>query len=159
MRASNTVEMLFRDAVVPEENRLGEETKGFRYAMAILDSSRIVIAAQCIGIARAAFEEAVRYSQQRRTFGKAIAEHQAIQFMLADMATDIYASQTMTPPRSYPQGPGPALPSGGFHAQALRLGGLLPCMLQCPPDPRWLRLFQGVKRGALFPRLQSYQHL
>ena len=96
MRASNTVEMLFRDAVVPEENRLGEETKGFRYAMAILDSSRIVIAAQCIGIARAAFEEAVRYSQQRRTFGKAIAEHQAIQFMLADMATDIYASQTMT---------------------------------------------------------------
>ncbi len=96
MRASNTVEMTFRNAVVPEENRLGEEAKGFRYAMAVLDSSRIVIAAQCIGIARAAFEAAIHYSQQRRTFGKAIAEHQAIQFMLADMATDIYASQTMT---------------------------------------------------------------
>ncbi len=96
MRASNTVEMTFQDTPVPVENRLGEEGLGFRYAMEILDSSRIVIAAQCIGIAQAAFEAAVRYSQQRRSFGKVIAEHQAIQFMLADMATDIYASQTMT---------------------------------------------------------------
>ena len=96
MRGSNTVEMTFEDVEVPRENLLGDVGKGFRYAMQILDSSRIVIAAQCIGIAMAAFEAAATYAQQRRTFGKAIAEHQAIQFMLADMATDIYASQTMT---------------------------------------------------------------
>ena len=96
MRGSNTVEMTFEDVEVPRENLLGEVGKGFSYAMQILDSSRIVIAAQCIGIAMAAFESAVTYAQQRRTFGKAIAEHQAIQFMLADMATDVYASQTMT---------------------------------------------------------------
>lgn len=96
MRASNTVEMTLEDVVVPRENLLGEVGKGFRYAMQILDSSRIVIAAQCIGIAMAAFESAVEYAQQRRTFGKPIAEHQGIQFMLADMATDIYACQTMT---------------------------------------------------------------
>ena len=96
MRGSNTVEMTFEDVEVPLENLLGHVGRGFGYAMQILDSSRIVIAAQCIGIAMAAFEAAVTYSQQRRTFGKPIAEHQAIQFMLADMATDIYASQTMT---------------------------------------------------------------
>ncbi len=96
MRGSNTVEMTFEDLEVPRENLLGQVGQGFRYAMQILDSSRIVIAAQCIGIAMAAFEAAVKYAQQRHTFGKPIAEHQAIQFMLADMATDIYASQTMT---------------------------------------------------------------
>ncbi len=96
MRGSNTVEMTFEDVEVPRDNLLGQVGQGFRYAMQILDSSRIVIAAQCIGIAMAAFEAAVTYAQQRRTFGKPIAEHQAIQFMLADMATDIYASQTMT---------------------------------------------------------------
>lgn len=96
MRGSNTVEMTFEDVKVPRENLIGEVGKGFRYAMQILDSSRIVIAAQCIGIAMAAFESAVAYAQQRRTFGKPISEHQGIQFMLADMATDIYASQTMT---------------------------------------------------------------
>ena len=96
MRGSNTVEMTFENVPVPRENLLGEVGKGFGYAMQILDSSRIVIAAQCIGIAMAAFESAVEYAQQRRTFGKAISEHQGIQFMLADMATDIYACQTMT---------------------------------------------------------------
>ena len=96
MRASNTVELTFSDTPVSQGNRLGEEGCGFRYAMEILDSSRIIIAAQSIGIAQAALEAAVRYAQQRYAFGKAIAEHQAIQFMLADMATDIYASQAMT---------------------------------------------------------------
>ena len=96
MRGSTTVEMTFEDTPVPVENLLGEERHGFRYAMDILDSSRIAIAAQCVGIAQAAFEAAVRYSQQRQTFGKPISEHQAIQFALADMATDIFASRSMT---------------------------------------------------------------
>ena len=96
IRGSTTVELTFRDTPVPVENRIGEEGRGFRYAMDILDSSRVIIAAQSVGIAQAALEAAARYAQQRRSFDKPIAEHQAIQFMLADMATDIYASQTMT---------------------------------------------------------------
>ena len=96
MRGSSTCELVFQDTPVPAENRLGEEGSGFRYAMDILDTSRIVIAAQCVGIGQAALEAAIRYAQQRETFGKPIAQHQAIQFMLADMATDVYASRAAT---------------------------------------------------------------
>lgn len=96
MRGSSTTELVFQDAPVPRSNRLGEKGSGFRYAMEVLDSSRIIIAAQCVGIGQAALEAAIRYSQQRRTFGQPIAQHQAIQFMLADMATEIYASRVAT---------------------------------------------------------------
>ena len=96
IRGSSTNEVVFQDTPVPAENLLGEEGRGFRYAMEILDSSRIIIAAQCVGIGQAALEEAVRYAQQRETFGRPIAQHQAIQFMLADMATAVYAARTTT---------------------------------------------------------------
>ena len=96
MRGSTTTEVTLEDARVPTENLIGEEGRGFRYAMDILDSSRIVIAAQCVGIAQAALEAALRYAQQRESFGRPIAQHQAIQFMLADMATDVYASRVAT---------------------------------------------------------------
>ena len=96
MRGSSTNEVLFQDTPVPEDNLLGEEGRGFRYAMEILDSSRIIIAAQCVGIGQAALETAVRYAQQRESFGKPIAQHQAVQFMLADMATEVYASRIAT---------------------------------------------------------------
>jgi alkylation response protein AidB-like acyl-CoA dehydrogenase len=96
MRASSTNEVIFQDTPVPAGNLLGEEGRGFRYAMEILDSSRIIIAAQCVGIGQAALEEAVRYAQQRQSFGKPIAQHQAVQFMLADMATEVHAARTAT---------------------------------------------------------------
>lgn len=96
LRGSTTAELVFQDAPVSQANLLGEEGRGFHYAMEVLDSSRIIIAAQCVGISQAAFEAAARYSQQRYSFGRPIAQHQAIQFMLADMATDIYASRVMT---------------------------------------------------------------
>ena len=96
MRASSTNEIVFQDTPVAADNLLGEEGRGFRYAMEILDSSRIVIAAQCVGIGQAALEEAVRYAQQRESFGRHIAQHQAIQFMLADMATEVHAARTTT---------------------------------------------------------------
>ena len=96
IRASSTCEVVFQDASVPAENLLGEEGRGFRQAMEILDSSRIIIAAQCVGIGQAALEEAVRYAQHRETFGRPIAQHQAIQFMLADMATAVHAARTTT---------------------------------------------------------------
>ena len=96
MRGSSTCELVFQDTPVPAENLLGEERQGFRYAMKILDGSRIVIAAQAVGIGQAALEAAVRYAQQRETFGRPIAQHQAIQFMLADMATEVYAARVAT---------------------------------------------------------------
>lgn len=96
IRASSTNEVVFQDTPVPAENLLGEPGRGFRYAMEILDSSRIIIAAQCVGIGQAALEAAVRYAQQRATFGRPIAQHQAIQFMLADMTTAVYAARTTT---------------------------------------------------------------
>ena len=96
MRASSTNEVVFQDTPVPSANLLGEAGRGFRYAMEILNSSRISIAAQCVGIGQAALEEAVRYAQQRQSFGKPIAQHQAIQFMLADMATAVHSARTVT---------------------------------------------------------------
>ncbi|MDQ3263047.1 MAG: acyl-CoA dehydrogenase [Myxococcota bacterium] len=87
--------MFFEDMRVPAKNLLGKEGDGFKVAMSTLDGGRIGIAAQALGIARAAFEEAVRYSGERRTFGKPIRDHQAIQFMIADMATEIDAARLL----------------------------------------------------------------
>ncbi|MFZ5471784.1 MAG: acyl-CoA dehydrogenase [Myxococcota bacterium] len=86
----------FEDCAVPAKNLLGKEGDGFKVAMSTLDGGRIGIAAQAIGIARAAYEEALQYSAERKTFGKPIREHQAIQFMLADMATELDAARLLT---------------------------------------------------------------
>ncbi|HEX8433567.1 acyl-CoA dehydrogenase [Archangium sp.] len=93
--AAHSCSMFFEDMRVPARNLLGKEGDGFKIAMSTLDGGRIGIASQALGIARAAFEEAVRYSGERKTFGKAIREHQAIQFMLADMATEIDAARLL----------------------------------------------------------------
>lgn len=92
LNGSNTCELLFEDAVVPVENRLGEEGQGFSIAMRLLDGGRIGIAAQALGIARAAFDAANRHVRTRRQFGQELAGFQGVQFMLADMATKIEAS-------------------------------------------------------------------
>ncbi len=96
MRGQATAELVFQNTPVPANNVLGEEGRGFRYAMETLDDSRITIGAQCVGIGQAALEAAVRYAQQRESFGKPIAQHQAIQFMLADMATAVHAARVVT---------------------------------------------------------------
>jgi butyryl-CoA dehydrogenase len=93
---SGSVEMVFEECRVPLENRLGEEGEGFKIAMSTLDGGRIGIAAQAVGIARAALEESTRYAGERKAFGKPIGEFQAIQFMLADMATEIDAARLLT---------------------------------------------------------------
>lgn len=87
--------MYFEDMEVPAENMLGKEGDGFKVAMSTLDGGRIGIAAQALGIARAAYEEAVAYSGDRTSFGKKIREHQAIQFMIADMATELDAARML----------------------------------------------------------------
>ena len=95
MRASSTSEMLFENCAVPEENRLGEEGRGFRETMDVLDASRISIAAQCVGIAQAAYEASVGYAKEREAFGQRLADFQAIQWMIVDMATNIEAARLL----------------------------------------------------------------
>ena len=92
-RASDTRELVFEDAFVPDENVLGEPGMGFINFMKTLDAGRIGIGALSLGIAEGAYEEAVKYAGERKQFGKTIAEFQGLQFMLADMATEIEAAK------------------------------------------------------------------
>ncbi len=101
MRASETSSVVFEDCFVPDENRLGNEGEGFLQAMQILDGGRISIAALSIGIAQGAYEAAVKYSKERVQFGHPISEFQAIQFKLADMATQIEAARLLTLQAAY----------------------------------------------------------
>ncbi len=96
IRGSSTVELEFNDAKVPLNNIIGEENSGFKVVMETLDSGRIAIAAQALGIAEGALDEAVDYVKQRKQFGASISSFQGIQFMLADMATSIDAAKLLT---------------------------------------------------------------
>jgi len=96
VNASGTTELAFQEMRVPASQRLGEEGEGFKIAMATLDGGRVGIAAQAVGIAQGAFEEALAYAQEREQFGRAISEFQAIQFYLADMSTEIDAARFLT---------------------------------------------------------------
>ncbi|MDR3565134.1 MAG: acyl-CoA dehydrogenase [Negativicutes bacterium] len=93
IRASSTTEVIFTNCRVPKENMLGKEGEGFKIAMKVLDSGRIGIAAQALGIAQQAYEEAIQYSKQREQFGKPISGFQAISSILADMAIQIEAAR------------------------------------------------------------------
>ncbi|MBL8920022.1 MAG: acyl-CoA dehydrogenase family protein [Myxococcaceae bacterium] len=95
-RASNTVTLTFEDVKVPVENRIGQEGEGFLIAMNTLDNSRPLTAMFAVGNARAAMEHAIDYAKQRQQFGKPIADFQGIQFMLADMASEIHAARLLT---------------------------------------------------------------
>jgi len=96
LRASDTAELIFEDCLIPAENLLGKEGDGFIDAMQVLDGGRISIAALSLGMAEGAYEAALKYSKQRKQFGKAISEFQAIQWKLADMATEIEAARLLT---------------------------------------------------------------
>ncbi len=96
IRGSSTCELFFEDCRVPKENVVGELNRGFKVAMVTLDSGRIAIAAQAVGIAQAALDEAIKYSKERKAFGRPISEFQAIQFKLADMKTKVEAARLLT---------------------------------------------------------------
>ncbi len=110
--ASDTCEVRFEDLTVTEENLLGAEGQGYHIALANLEGGRIGIAAQAVGMARAAYEIALGYAQERKSFGKTIIEHQAVAFRLAEMATQLEAARQLV-----------------LHAAALRSQGL-PCLKQ-----------------------------
>jgi alkylation response protein AidB-like acyl-CoA dehydrogenase len=109
-RASDTAQILFENCKVPAANLLGGEGNGYRIALSNLEAGRIGIAAQAVGMARAAFEAALAYARERTSFGKPLTDHQAVNFKLADMATEIEVARQMV-----------------WHAAALRDAGL-PCL-------------------------------
>jgi len=94
-RASDTAQIAFEDCEIPLANRLGAEGEGYRIALANLEAGRIGIAAQSVGMARAAMHAALAYAQERQSFGKPIVEHQAVAFRLADMATEVEAARQL----------------------------------------------------------------
>jgi alkylation response protein AidB-like acyl-CoA dehydrogenase len=96
LRLSRSAEIVLEDCRVPAANRLGEEGQGLKIALESLEGGRVGIAAQAVGLAQGAMEAAIRYAKQRRTFGKPLAEHQAIQLMIADMQMEIEAAQMLT---------------------------------------------------------------
>jgi len=111
-RASDTAQIVFENCRIPAANLLGREGEGYRIALANLEAGRIGIAAQAVGMARAAFQAALSYARERTSFGKPIIEHQALNFRLADMATEIEVARQMV-----------------WHAAALRDAGL-PCLTE-----------------------------
>ena len=124
-RASNTAAITFNDVEVPAANLLGEENHGFKLAMMTLDRTRPGVAAMAIGIARAAFEFAIDYSKERVQFGVPIAMHQAIQFMIADMATKVHIGRLAT------------WNSAVLLDQGMRNTLESPHAKRFPPTPRW----------------------
>ncbi len=94
-KASDTTQILFEDCRIPADAVVGQEGEGYRIALSNLEAGRIGIAAQCLGMARAALEAAVKYAQERESFGKPIFEHQAVNFRLADMATQLEAARQL----------------------------------------------------------------
>ncbi len=101
IRGSDTHSLMFTDVKVPKANRIGEEGFGFKFAMTTLNGGRIGIAAQALGIASGAFELALKYSKERKAFGKLLSEHQAIQFKLSEMATKIDAARLLVHKAAY----------------------------------------------------------
>ncbi len=96
IRGSSTCELIFQDCFVPEANRLGQEGEGFKHAIKAIDGSRVSVAAQALGIAQGAFDKALAYSKERKQFGQTLSNLQAIQWMLADMATRLDAARLLT---------------------------------------------------------------
>jgi len=101
LRLSRSAEIVLENCKVPAANRLGEEGQGLKIALGSLDGGRVGIASQALGLAQGALEASVKYAKQRKTFGKPIAEYQAIQWMLADMQTEIEAARMLVYQAAY----------------------------------------------------------
>lgn len=118
LRLSRSAEIVLENCRVPAANRLGDEGQGLKIALESLDGGRVGIAAQAVGLAQGALEASVRYARQRRTFGKPLADHQAIQFMLADMQTEIEAARMLMLYAAYQRDSNPASRAGAHASRA-----------------------------------------
>ena len=159
LRASNTVELLFEDCKVPRENLLGKTGIGFKVAMIALDSGRIGIASQALGIARACLDESLSYARERKQFGQSISSFQAIQWMIADMATGIEAAHFLTLSAAEKKDGGSAFHKRVFHGQAVCLGTGQQVRLSRRADPWGIRIYQGLQGRKALSGCKGYDHL
>ena len=144
---------------VDGDRLLHEERKGFTVAMRTLDGGRIGIAAQALGIAQAAYDVARAYALERRAFGKRIADHQAIQWKLADMSTEIDAARLLTYRAAWLKEQGEPHTEAGREGEAVRVGDGAPPDRRGDPGARRLRLHEGVPGRALLPRREGDRDL
>ena len=145
----------FEGVRVPRENLLGEEGQGFKIAMASLDVTRIDVASIALGLSRAALDAARTHALARIQFGKPIADLQAVQFMLAEMATEIEAGQWLTWRAATVRGQGVRFTREAAMAKALLQRQLHEAHDERHPDPRRPRLSEGLRRRTLLPRRQG----
>ena len=155
-RASNTATISFNDVEVPAENLLGEENHGFKLAMMTLDRTRPGVAAMATGIARAAFEFATDYARERVQFGVPIAMHQAIQFMIADMATEIEAARLLTWKSAVMLDAGERNTLVSSHAKRFAADAAMKVADRRRAGLRRLRLHQGLPGREALPRRQDH---
>ena len=148
MRGSVTTDVIFENCLVPPENRLGEEGEGWKIAMSRLNISRLAIGAQAVGIAQGALDYAIRYANERIQFGKPIASFQAIQFMIADMATQVEAARALVYQAAARIDADGADRETLRHRETLRLRCSDEGHYGCGPDPRGIWIHEGLSRGT-----------
>ncbi len=158
LRASDTSELIFEDCEVPAENLLGKEGDGFIDAMRVLDGGRISIAALGLGMAQGAYEAAVNYSKQRKQFGKAISEFQAIGFKLADMATEIDAARLLTHRAAAMKDAGMKTTQESSMAKLYTSEVAVRCANEVRADSRRLWVHQGLSGGEVLSRREAVHH-
>ena len=145
IRSSPTMEIIFENCLIPEENLLGEEGEGFKVAMKTLDGGRIGIASQAVGIAQGALEQAVSYAKERKQFNKPIAAFQGISFQLADMATQIEASRLMVYNAAY------RASSGLSYSQASAMAKLIASETAMKVSTQAVQILGGYGYSREFP--------
>ena len=150
-RASDTAQILFENCRVPASHRIGDEGQGLKIALSGLEGGRIGIAAQSVGMARAAFEAALTYAKQRESFGQPIFQHQALQFRLAEMATQLEAARALLHHAAALKDAGPTLPEGGCDGQAVRERDGRGGVQRGHPDPWRVWLCVGLPGRADLP--------
>ena len=159
IRGAPSAQVFLTDCAVGDDARLGPEGDGFKIAMRALDGGRIGIAAQALGIARAAFEDATRYALERKTFGQPIAEHQAIQFKLADMRTEIDAARLLLWRAAVTKDRGGRYGRDASMAKLFALRGGQPRRQGGAADLRRLRLPDRLPGRAALPGRQDHRDL
>src|SRR5713101_3721835 len=151
IHATACTELSFTDCEVPVENRIGNEGEGYKIAMTTLDGGRIGIAAQATGIAQAAFEQALAYAKQRQAFGHPIADFQAIQFMLADMATEIDAARLLVRKAAWKSD------SGGRFSMEASIAKLFASELATRATHKAIQIHGGYGYSAEYPVERMYR--
>ena len=152
LHGSHTYAVSLEDVRVPAENLLGVEGRGLAQTMQVLDGGRIGIGALSLGLAEAALEAACAYARQRQAFGQPLAQHEAVAFMLADMATEIEAARWLVYHAAWLKDQGRPFTKRSFDGQAVRQRGRRTRRPQRDPDPRRQRLQPGIPGRAHLSR-------